>query len=166
MGKVFQERTKTIKDRGEKQINTIRDNKEQLANIDNDDHYKNKLLLSKEREIFKNIYNKRLDKIEELSKKNDYNNLKYTVISTGEEFEFDESEDPMLFLNDTKKGKISLEEARNIQQDYGNYVKYIRKGNKNDEQRKTLANIDVLFNATNNAIRFIEDYGSVILDAK
>ena len=72
----------------------------------------------------------------------------------------------MLFLNDTKKGKISLEEARNIQQDYGNYVKYIRKGNKNDEQRKTLANIDVLFNATNNAIRFIEDYGSVILEAK
>ena len=29
----------------------------------------NKLLLSKEREIFKNIFNKRLDKIEELSKK-------------------------------------------------------------------------------------------------
>ena len=31
------------------------------------------------REIFKNIYNKRLDKIEELNKKIDYNNLKYTV---------------------------------------------------------------------------------------
>ena len=31
-------------------------------------NYKNKLLLSREREIFKNIYNKRLDKIEELSK--------------------------------------------------------------------------------------------------
>ena len=46
----------------------------------------NKLLLSKEREIFKNIFNKRLDKIEELSKKNDYNNLKYIVISSVEEF--------------------------------------------------------------------------------
>ena len=44
--------------------------------------------------MFKNICNKRLDKIEELDKKIDYNNQKYTVISTGEEFEFDKSEDP------------------------------------------------------------------------
>ena len=100
----------------EKQIQAIHDNKEQLVNIDDDDDdYKNKLLLSREREIFKNIYNKRLDKIEELSKKIDYNNLKYTVISSGE---FDKSEDPLVFLNDIKKGKISLEEAKNLQQDY------------------------------------------------
>ena len=58
---------------------------------------------------------------------------------------------------------MSLEEGKNIQQDY---EKYIRKGNKNDEQRKTLANINVLFNARNNAIKSIEDYGSVILEAK
>ena len=42
----------------------------------------------------------------------------------------------MLFLNDIKKGKISLEEAKNLQQDYGNYLKEIRKGNKNAEQKK------------------------------
>ena len=72
----------------------------------------------------------------------------------------------MLFLNDIKKGIISLEEAKNLQQDYGKYLKEIRKGNKNDEQRKTLANINVLFNARNNAIRFIEDYSSMILEAK
>ena len=51
------------------------------------------------------MYNNRLDKIEELSKKNDYSNLNYTVISTGEEFEFDKSEDPILFLNDIKNVK-------------------------------------------------------------
>ena len=96
----------------------------------------------------------------------DYTNLKYTVISTGEEFEFDKSEDPILFLNDIKKGKISLEEAKNIQRDYENYLKYIRKGNENDEQRKILANINVLLDARNNAIKFIEDYGSMILEAK
>ena len=45
-------------------------------------------------------------------------------------------------------------------------LKKIRKGNKNDEQKKTLANINTLFNARNNAIKFIEDYGSVILEAK
>ena len=90
-------------------------------------------MLSREREIFKNIHNKRLDKIVELSKKNDYNNLKYTVISSGEEFEFDKSEDPLVFLNDIKKGKLSLEEAKNSQRDYEKYLKEIRKGNKSTE---------------------------------
>ena len=37
--------------------------------------YQNKLLIPKEREISKNIYNKRLDKIEELDKKIDYGDL-------------------------------------------------------------------------------------------
>ena len=134
MGKAFVKQSKTIKDQGEKQI---QDNKEQLVNIDNDDDYKNKLLLSREREIFKNIYNKGLDKIEELSKNIDFNNLKYTLISSGEEFEFDKSEDPVLFLNDIKKGKISLEEPKNLQQDYGKYLKEIRKGNKSATQKKT-----------------------------
>ena len=105
LGKAFEKQTKTIKDQGEKQIKAIQDNKEQLVNIINDNDYKNKLLLSKEREILKNIYNKRLDKIEELNKTIDYNSLKYTVVSTGEEFEFDKSEDPILFLKDIKKGK-------------------------------------------------------------
>ena len=45
----------------------MQDNKKQLANIDED--YKNKLLLSREVKIFKNIYNGRLNKIEELNKK-------------------------------------------------------------------------------------------------
>ena len=139
LGKAFEKQTKTIKDQGEKQIKAIPDNKEHLVNINNDDDYKNKLLLSREREIFKNIYNKRVDKIKELSKKIDYNNLKYAVISTGEESEFDKSEDHVLFLNDIKKGRISLEEVKNLQHDYENYLKDIQKGNKNAEQTKNFS---------------------------
>ena len=67
MGKTFEKQTKTIEDKGEKQRKAIQDNKKQIANINDD--YKNKLLLSKEREIFKNIYNERLDRIEEIYKK-------------------------------------------------------------------------------------------------
>ena len=62
MRKALQEQRKTIKDQGEKQIKALRDNQEQLVNINNDEDYKNKLLLSKEREIFKNIYKKDLIK--------------------------------------------------------------------------------------------------------
>ena len=58
LGKAFEKQTKTIEDKGEKQIKAIQDNRKQLII---DDDYKNKLLLSKEREIFKDIYNKRID---------------------------------------------------------------------------------------------------------
>ena len=46
-GKVFEKQTKTIEDQGKKQVKAIQYNK-QLVNIDNDD-YKDKLLLPKER---------------------------------------------------------------------------------------------------------------------
>ena len=42
----------------------------------------------------------------------------------------------------------------------------IRKGNKNREQKKTLANLNILFNGRNDAINIIEGYGSTILEAK
>ena len=47
-----------------------------------------------------------------------------------------------------------------------NYLKKIRGGNKTQEQRKTVANINMLFNGRNDVINFIEGYGSIILEAK
>ena len=164
LGKAFEKQTKTIEDQGGKQIDTIQDNKQQLIN--DDDDYKDKLLLSKEREIFNDIYNKRLDKIEELNNKIDYDNLKYVVVSSGKKFYFDGLENPIAFLNDIKKGKISLEEAKNKQQNYRNYLNVIRRGNKNANKKNALANINIHFNARNSAIKFIEDYGSMILETK
>ena len=49
-------------------------------------------MLSKEREIFKNTYNKRLEKIDELSKKIDTDNLKFIVNSSGLEADISELE--------------------------------------------------------------------------
>ena len=103
MGKAFKKQTKTIELQGKKQVKAIQDNK-QLVNIDNDD-YKDNLLLSKEREIFKDIYNKRLDKLEELNNKIDYNNLKYVAVSSGYEYDFNNLDDPLTFLHNIKKGK-------------------------------------------------------------
>ena len=163
LGKAFEKQTKTIKDQREKQIKPIQDNKQPLIS---DDDYKDKLLLSKEREIFKDIYNNRLDKIEELNNKIDYDNLNYVVARSGKKFDFGTTNDPITFLNDIKNGKISVEEAKNKQQNYLNYLNIIRRGSKNANQRKTLANINIHFNARSNAIKFIEDYGSMILEAK
>ena len=42
----------------------------------------------------------------------------------------------------------------------------IWKGNKNQEQKRTLENPYMLFNGRNDSIKFIEGYGSMILEAK
>ena len=76
------------------------------------------MLISKEREIFKDIYNKRLDKLEELNNKIDYDNLNYVVLSSGDEYNSDKLDDPLTFLNNIKKGKISLNEAIEQQRNY------------------------------------------------
>ena len=102
-----------MKIKEKKQVKAIQDNK-QIVN--KDDNYKDKLLLSREREIFKDIYNKRLDKVKELNNKIDYHNLNYVVAGTGDKYSFDDLDDLLAFLNNIKKGEISMEKA--IKQQY------------------------------------------------
>ena len=164
LGKGFENQTKTIEDQGKKQVKAIQD--KQLVNINKDVGYKDKLLLSKKREIFKDIYNKRLDKIEELNNKINYDDLEYIAVKSRKIFDFSKLDDPLTFLNEIKKGNISLEQAKDCQQNYLDYLNIIRKGNKSAEQKKILANINILFSARDSAIKFIEYYGSMILEAK
>ena len=163
LGKGFEKQRKTIEDQGEKQVKAIQDN--QLVNIKNYD-YKNKLLFSKEREIFKDIYNKKLDEIEEMNNKIDYDDLEYVVLSNDMAYNFSVEKDPISLLDDIKSGKTRLKEAKDAQENYRCYINIIRKGNKNDIQKRTLANINMFYNARDNTIKFIEDFGSMILDAR
>ena len=162
LGKAFEKLSK-IKEK--KQVKAIQDNKRPV-NINNNDDYKDKLLLSRERKIFKDIYNKRLDKIEELNNKIDYNNLNYVVVGTGDEYNFNNLDDPLTLLNNIKKGKISMGKAMEQQHNFRKYLNLIRIGNKNDNQKRTLANINAFYNARDNAIQFIQDYGGMSLEAK
>ena len=118
LGKAIKKQIKTIEDQGEKQVKAIQDNKQ----IVNKDDYKDKPLLLREREILKYIYNKRPDKIEELNNKIDYNNLKYVILSNGSSYTFSEMKDPITFLNEIRKGEMSLKEAKITQ---GNYLEYL-----------------------------------------
>ena len=87
LGKAFEKQTKTIKDQGEKQIKAIQvksiGNIKKYSDYDND--YKKELLISKEIEIFKDIYNDRLEQIELENNDINYNNLNYEVITSGDE---------------------------------------------------------------------------------
>ena len=165
LGKALEKQIKTIEDQGKKQVKAIQDNK-QLVNIDDGDGYKDKLLLSRERKIFKDIYNKRIDKIEELNNKIDYDDLNYFVVGTGDKYSFDDLDDPLTLLNNIRKGKISMGKAIEQQYNFRKYLNLVRIGNKNDNQKRNLANINVFYNARYNAIQFIRDYGGMILEAK
>ena len=88
-GKAFEKQIKTIENQRKKQIKAIQDNNQLVnININKDDDYKNKLLLSKEREIFKDIYNKRLDKIEEMNNEIDYDDLDYVVLRSDMKYNY------------------------------------------------------------------------------
>ena len=101
-----------------------------------------------------------------MNNKIDYDNLEYAVYSRKELINFSELKSPLTLLDEIKKGEITLEEAKNYQKDYLDYLKIIRKGNKSVQQRETLANLNMFYNAREEAIKFIEDYGSMILEAK
>ena len=91
LGKVFEKQTKTIEDQGEKQIKAIQDKSikkiKKYSDYDND--YKKELLISKEREIFRDIYNDSLDQIQNANHNINYNNLNYKVMSSSDEYKFD-----------------------------------------------------------------------------
>ena len=59
-----------------------------------------------------------------------------------------------------------MKKATEQQYNFRKYLNTIRIGNKNDNQKRTLANINMFYNARNNAIQFIQEYGSMILEAK
>ena len=164
LGKAIEKQRKTIENQGKKQVKAIQDNK-QLVNINKDD-YKDKLLFSKEREIFKDIFNKRRSKIEEMNNEIDYDDLDYVILSKDMEYNFSIEKDPISLLNATKEGEISLEEARNRQKNYLHYLNIIRKGYKKSVQKKTLSNIENHYNARESVIKFIEDYGTMVLEAR
>ena len=103
-------------------------------------------MLSRKKEIFKNICNEKLDRVEELTKNINYDNLNSLVQSSGNETNFIEVEDPMVFLNDIKRGKWELEKTKNLQEGFRKLLKNISKGNKSERQKKTLANINRLSN--------------------
>ena len=133
LGKAFEKQIKTIEDQGKKQVKAIQE--KQIVNINKDD-YKDKLLLSKEREIFKDIYNKRLDKIEKLNNKVDYDNLEYVAVNSNKTYDFSTLKDPISLLEEIKESTITLQEAKNTQKDYLDYLNIIRKGNRNAAQKK------------------------------
>ena len=163
MGKAFEKQAKTIEDQGQKQIKAIEDNKKQPANTNGSD-YKNELLISKKREIIKNINEKNLDKIEELAGKANYDDLIYAAESSDKGTDSRVKANAIVFLNDIKTNNITIDKEKALQEDFSKYLNMIRQ--KKAEKPKKMSNINIHFNGRNDAIKCVENYCSMILDSK
>ena len=101
-----------------------------------------------------------------MNNKIDYDDLDYVILSKDMEYNFSTQKDPISLLKAIKDGEISLEEARDRQKNYLQYLNIIRKGCKNSAQKKTLSNIENHFNARESVIKCIENYGLRLLEAR
>ena len=73
-----------------------------------------------------------------------------------------------MFFNNNNNKEISIEEARHKQEEFKRYLKKKWKSeiNLKNKKEKTLANINNYFNVRNKAIKFVDDYGSMIIEVK
>ena len=74
--------------------------------------------------------------MEELSKIINYDELKFTVQSSGQETDFSKISDPIVPLNDIRANKILIEEAQDLQEKINGYFKKIRIGKKMKNKKK------------------------------
>ena len=123
--KAFEKQVQTIEDQGEKQVDAIenlKDANKQVVNINDDEGEEEKN--DKSLKIF---IKQRLDKIEELTKKSDGNSLVFTKLSTGKTYDFTGKNDPLSLLNKVRNGRITIERAKEVQEDLNNNKTKLRK---------------------------------------
>ena len=77
--------------------------------------------------------------------------MKYYHDSSKTETNFSELKNPITFLNSIREGKLTLEQTQSEKEAFNKYLK-----SRSEEQRKMLANINMLFNVRNNAAKFLK----------
>ena len=128
LGKAFEIQIKTIEDQGERQIKEFQ-NQGGIKTIkkytyDNEDTP----LVSKQKEIFNELVDKRLEEITNLDKKVNSDDLIYRYKRNTADAKFDQFDNAFSILDKIRDGKISL--AKNDQAELKLNLNKIKKGNK------------------------------------
>ena len=128
LGKAFEIQIKTIEDQGERQIKEFQ-NQGEIKTIkkytyDNEDTP----LVSKQKEIFNELVDKRLEEITNLDKKVNSDDLVYRYKGNTADAKFDQFDNAFSILDKIRDGKISL--AKNDQAELKLNLNKIKKGNK------------------------------------
>ena len=95
--------------------------------------------MSKQKEIFNELVDERLEKIVGLDKKVNSDDLTQKCKGNTADAKFDKFDNAFNIMDKIKNGKISLEEAKNNQEKFKIYLGEIRKGNnkRRSKEQKT-----------------------------
>ena len=118
--------------------------------------------ISKQKEIFKKLVGERREKITDLDKKGNSDDLLCRYKGNTADVKFNKF-DNALGIRD---GKTDLADVKNNQQKFKSYLGKIKKGSKSKELKNTFCNIEMLYKARNEAIKFYDDYSLMMSEAK
>ena len=160
---------KTIEDQGKKQIKAIQDQRhvKTIKKYDYDDE--DSPLILKQKEIFNKLADKRLDDITKLDEKVNRDDLIYRYKGRTPDEKFDKYDNALDLIDKIKNGEIKLAEAKNHQIRFNSYLGKIKKGNNkksSKEQKNALYNIEMLYKARNEAIKFFDYYSLMAPESK
>ena len=139
LGKAFDKQIKTIEDQGKKQVdalNTLKsDNKMAIKKYAYD--LNDTPFISKQKEIFNKLIDERLEKITDLDKRVNRDDLIYRHKGIVADTKFKEFDNALGIINKIRDGKKDLAEAKNNQQDFKLYLGEIKNGAKKSKEQKT-----------------------------
>ena len=155
----------------EKQIKTIEEDQGQDKTIKKYDYdVEDTPFISKQKEIFNELVDKRLEKITDLDKKKvDSDDLIYRYKGNTADVKFNEFDNALDIIDKIRDVKIDLVNVKNNQEKLKSYLGEIKKGNKKHRskvQKNTLYNIEMLYKARNEAIKFYDDYSLMMSEAR
>ena len=114
MAKAFEKQIKTIEDQGERQIKAIQ-NQGEIKTIKKYAYSdKDSPLISKQKEIFSELVDKKLEKTTELDKKVNSDNLIYRYKGRTAGTKFDKFDKALDLIDKKREGKISLTDVKII----------------------------------------------------
>ena len=160
---------KTIEDQGEKQIKAIQDQGQVKTLKKYTYNNEGTLLISNQKEIFNEFADERFEKIVDWDKKVNTDDLIYKYKGNTADEKFDKFDNALNIVNKVKNGEISLVDVKNDQEKFRSSLAEIRKGNnkrRSKEQTNGLYNIEMPYKARNEAIKFNDDYSSIVSGAK
>ena len=169
MGKAFEKQIKTIEGHGEKQIKAIQDQGQVKTNKKYDYDAEDTLFISEQKRLFNELVDERLEKITDSDKNVNSDDLIYRYKGNTADLKFNEFDNALDITDKIWNGKINLANVKNNQEKFKSYLEEIKKGNKkyrSKEQKNILYNIEMLYNARNEAIKLDDDYSLMMSDAK
>ena len=115
------------------------------------------------------IVDRRIEKITNLDKNINSDDLIYRYKGNTANAKLDGFDNALNIINKIQNGEISLSDVKNIQEKFKSYFGETKKENKKQrskEQKNTLYNIEMLYRARNMAIKFYDNYSSMMSEAK